>query len=295
LEEGLLYHPRSHGAYELKSWMRHSGGDGFPGLGYVLQKWAFGDGQYGYLVLPSGEGVIDLDRVWLVIGGNAMIATDWLEWVREFYLNLQTNPKNKNKKIGFLLLDFPGYGESKGKPSPKTSLEQHKLAYVELQSYLKKRVMDFDNLKFGFLGHSLGCAALSQLAANFNKNNNELQDLDVFNEVKQPDKLILSSPFLSIPHMAQIVFPFLSPRYAKYFVTHDWDNQQNFQNLPKHIKLSIIHSMRDEICPFFHSKQMIKIAKKNGLENVKFLEKTQGGHNDLIWVERWCFFDEMLE
>ena len=61
----------------------------------------------GLLPPPGNDSV---QRVWVLFGGNAGLALDWLG------LLTQVNSPG----VGFLLIDYPGYGACEGSASPET-------------------------------------------------------------------------------------------------------------------------------------------------------------------------------
>ena len=93
----------------------------------------------------------------------------------------------------FLLVDYPGYGRNAGaprafqrllhafggEPSPESVLQSSQLA-------LEAALEHVGQVDVHLLGHSLGAAAAAQLAA----------------ALSQPGLLVLSAPFIDIPHMA---------------------------------------------------------------------------------------------
>jgi predicted esterase len=275
LEEGLLYHPRFPGPQEASSWPVQV--NSFSDYGYLLETMKYGKGQVAYLLLPEKA---DFAKVWVLMGGNAMIGTDWLDWVGQY---LSTNRPGE-PPVGFLLLDYPGYNRCEGKPSPQSSLEAHKLALYQLKETVNSRYGKAShNYRLGFFGHSLGCAALLQLAAESSiRSQNRL------------DKIVLSSPFLSVPHMAQILFPFIPASYAKMVVSHAWDNTESIKGVDKNVSVRILHAQQDQICPHAHGKKLSALAKKQGLDS-KFQSMPQGGHNDLLWIARHAFFEHMRQ
>ena len=72
---------------------------------------------------------------------------------------IQTIP---NPDTGYLLIDYPGYGISEGKPNPGSILENSEHA---LQTLLKKKSWAADAARPCVLAHSLGGAAALQFAA----------------------------------------------------------------------------------------------------------------------------------
>ncbi|GIR89976.1 MAG: hypothetical protein CM15mP88_3450 [Pseudomonadota bacterium] len=64
--------------------------------------------------------------------------------------------------LGFLLIDYPGFGECEGSASPESILASSKAAWEHWQElYANQRTP-----QIGILGHSLGAAAALQLAEN---------------------------------------------------------------------------------------------------------------------------------
>ncbi len=52
-----------------------------------------------------------------MFGGNAALALDWLTLIRAFRRSFPASPAH------FLLIDYPGYGQGSGSPSPATLLD----------------------------------------------------------------------------------------------------------------------------------------------------------------------------
>ena len=93
---------------------------------------------------------------------------------------IQTIP---NPDTGYLLIDYPGYGISEGKPNPCSILENSEHA---LQTLLKKKSWAADAARPCVLAHSLGGAAALQFAAR--------------NYVR---KIILVSPFTTMDEIVR--------------------------------------------------------------------------------------------
>ena len=66
------------------------------------------------------------------------------------------------RHTGFLLIDYPGYGMSEGRPNPQSILENSERA---LQALLEQKHWKLDADALCVLGHSLGGAASLQFAA----------------------------------------------------------------------------------------------------------------------------------
>eukprot|EP00427_Karlodinium_veneficum_P058056 CAMPEP_0169409616 /NCGR_PEP_ID=MMETSP1017-20121227/59341_1 /TAXON_ID=342587 /ORGANISM="Karlodinium micrum, Strain CCMP2283" /LENGTH=423 /DNA_ID=CAMNT_0009516823 /DNA_START=138 /DNA_END=1409 /DNA_ORIENTATION=- len=70
--------------------------------------------QHAWLMRPSEKG--SATSVWLIFGGNGMLATDWTDFCEDL---LKSEP---HKGTAFLLFDLPGYGANGGEPAPESVL-----------------------------------------------------------------------------------------------------------------------------------------------------------------------------
>ncbi|CAL1171764.1 unnamed protein product [Cladocopium goreaui] len=187
LEALLLYHPRKSRdlSFMEMTW-------DLADVEYSLQTVSYDlpevGSQTAYLLRPSG----DIDTLWVFFGGNAMLARDWLMFCDKV---LTHTSRTTN---AFLLVDYPGYGRNAGEPSPASVLKSSHLA---LEATLEK----LPTVQVQLLGHSLGAAAAAQLAADW--------DLP-----SGPGLLVLSAPFIDIPHMAvQLLSVLLSTGLPKLY------------------------------------------------------------------------------
>jgi len=149
--------------------------------------------QTAYLLRPSG----DIDTLWLFFGGNAMLARDWLAFLDKVLTHMGEHQVPRTN-TAFLLVDYPGYGRNAGAPSPESVLKSSHLA-------LEAALQQLPEVRVQLLGHSLGAAAAAQLAADW--------DLP-----GGPGLLVLSAPFIDIPHMAvQLLSVLLSNGLPKVY------------------------------------------------------------------------------
>ena len=95
-----------------------------------------------------------LSRLWIVFGGNAMTALDWIEVLRACHLDAG----------GFLLVDYPGYGLCAGNPDADSILENATGAY---QALIESKRWIIRRPRLGVLGWSIGSAAGLQFAEKF--------------------------------------------------------------------------------------------------------------------------------
>jgi len=114
-------------------------------------------------------------RLWMLWGGNAALALDWLDLIE----------KARDGQSGFLLIDYPGYGKCQGKPSMKRIEESSEGALRALATRLHVDPARLES-DLNVIGHSLGAAAALQFAAG--------------HPVRQA---ILISPFTSLADVAR--------------------------------------------------------------------------------------------
>jgi pimeloyl-ACP methyl ester carboxylesterase len=155
--------------------------------------------------------------------------------------------------IGCLLVEYPGYGRSDGKPS----LESIKKTFVAAYDKLAAR-RDVDAKRIILFGRSLGGAAICTLAA------------------ERPSKaLILMSTFTSIRSFAK---KYLVP---SFFIRDPFDNLAVTEAYTGPILL--IHGKHDTVIPFSHGVKLHQAAPHS-----KFIVYN-AGHNDCPpnWNQFW--------
>ena len=162
-----------------------------------------------------------------------------------------------------LIIDYRGYGKSKG----KISEEGLYLDGLAAWDYLCK-LKDFDECKIILHGRSLGGGVATQLALE-----------------KNPAALILESAFTSIPEMGKDVYPIFP---VKLLAKFQFNSKKKISeiNCPK----LLIHSKDDEIIPFKHGKELFKAA----IEPKQFFELS-GGHNEGFWINRKIYMETVRD
>ncbi|CAK0806242.1 unnamed protein product [Prorocentrum cordatum] len=120
--------------------------------------------------------------MWVVFGGNAMLASDWYPFCNQL---CRLQGRRGGASAAFLLFDFPGYGGNPGRTSPAATLTA---SLCSLRAALAR--FDAGPPEVNLLGHSLGAAAAAQLAAHLAITG------------APAGRLVLSAPFTSIPHVA---------------------------------------------------------------------------------------------
>ncbi len=155
--------------------------------------------------------------------------------------------------IAVLLVEFPGYGHSMGKPS-QTSLTD---AFVTAYDQIVKR-SDIDASKIIFYGRSIGSGAICSLVNQ-----------------RPATAVILMSAFTSVRAFA--------PRYLvpPFLVRDPFDNLAVISKYSG--PLLLMHGKQDEIIPFSHSKRLMDAAPNARLISYNC------GHNDCPpdWQTFW--------
>ncbi|NQT95718.1 MAG: alpha/beta hydrolase [Candidatus Omnitrophica bacterium] len=171
------------------------------------------------------------------------------------------NISHRLEKISFLhkmdlnifIIDYRGYGKSKGKPNETGLYRDAEAAY---QYLLKKKNIPAENIIL--YGESLGGAVAVEIASK--------------HKVKA---VITEDTFTSVKEMSKIVYPFL----PTFFLYTKFDSLSKIKDIK--VPKLIIHSTGDEIVPFELGQKLFNEAS----EPKEFL-KLRGSHNT-------AFFDSM--
>jgi uncharacterized protein len=158
---------------------------------------------------------------------------------------------------GLLLVEYPGYGRSKGRPSQKSITA----AFVNAYDWLVQRP-DVDPARVVGLGRSLGGGAVCQLAAR-----------------RPLAAMILMSTFTGTRAFAK---KFLAP---PFLIRDPFDNLAVVGRFPDPVL--IIHGRRDNIIPFAHARRLAAASPRTTLIAYDC------GHNDC--PSDWNRFYEDLE
>jgi hypothetical protein len=184
--------------------------------------------------------------------GNAELIDFWPEYLR---------PLSRNG-IHLLLVEYPGYGRSKGRPSEKSITRVFAAAYDQL---VARNTVDPGSIIL--FGRSIGGGAICSLA-----------------KARPSAGLILLSTFTSIRSFA--------PRYGLFpFMIRDpMDNLEVLKKYPRPVL--ILHGKQDELIPFSHAKTLVSASRNTRLIAYDC------GHNDcppdwhLFWNDVFAFLRE---
>ena len=93
----------------------------------------------------EGRATSHIPRVWLLFGGNAGLARDWIHLIQTYRLQKQTSAS-----VSFVLVEYPGYGACAGIPSPATIRESIDAALRALALSFNQSIGDLGrNYNFG--------------------------------------------------------------------------------------------------------------------------------------------------
>jgi pimeloyl-ACP methyl ester carboxylesterase len=194
--------------------------------------------EYGKIetwYLPPASGLQSKRAPAVIFGhGNGEIIDYWPETLQHF----------NRMGIGLMLVEYPGYGRSGGRPSQKSITGTFVAAYDTLISR-----EDVDPAKIILFGRSVGGGAICALAG-----------------LKPSAALILMSTFTSVQAMAA---KFLTP---KFLVRDPFDNLEIIKSYPGPVL--VIHGRNDRIVPFSHGTRLHQAAKNSQLITY------ESGHND---------------
>ena len=186
-------------------------------------------------------------NLWIVCGGNGTVALDWSKWL----------VANAPTEDAWLLVDFPGYGDCEGSPTPgrirdslnkAVPLEFHELGWPEHP----------DARRLRFFGHSLGGAACLIAASEF-----------------KIQRGVLIAPFTSTMDMTRQVLGVP----VGFLVWHRFDNSARLKDLADRGpgEVIILHGDDDEVIPVTMSRTLADQQK----QIVHLREISGGRHNDI--------------
>jgi uncharacterized protein len=198
-------------------------------------------------------------RLWIMFGGNAMLALDWLDFLRKF----------PDALAGFLLVDYPGYGNCEGRSNPVRILETSENA---LHAMLAQTHWTFGPESIGILWWSLGAAAALQFAAKY-----------------PAGQLILVSPFTTMNDMVKKFIGF----NPGPFVLHRFDNVQALRRIlagKPRPKVTIVHGRADTLVPTSMGRALAQLDPGK----IRFVEIPDADHNDVFSAAQALVFADMV-
>lgn len=168
------------------------------------------------------------ERIWLLFGGNATVALDWLP-VTSFA------PASGD---AFVMVEYPGYGKCEGKPSRRAIIK----SVDRLIDHLCERFGIDDSKRsdvFRVMGSSLGSAIALQTAARH-----------------QIHKGVLIAPFTSIRDAGAMLFP----KFLTYLAADPYDNLARLEDINEFknadTQFHIVHGEEDTQLPISMGRKL---------------------------------------
>ncbi|OWY18903.1 alpha/beta hydrolase [Sphingobacteriales bacterium UPWRP_1] len=181
--------------------------------------------------LPRAKGVV------FYFKGNSRSVKGWGKFARDFL----------GKDYNFFMIDYRGFGKSRGRRSEATLYHDCQVAYNYLKTlYPEEKIIVY--------GRSMGSGFATRIAAENN-----------------PQKLILDSPYYSFIETARRFLPFLPvAKIIKYHIRTDlW--------MPGvKCPVFILHGTKDRLIPFSSGKKL-SLLSQNGV----IIPIEDAGHNNL--------------
>ncbi|QQS30358.1 MAG: alpha/beta fold hydrolase [Sphingobacteriales bacterium] len=184
-----------------------------------------------HFALPRAKGVV------FYFKGNSRSVKGWGKFARDFL----------GKDYNFYMIDYRGFGKSRGRRSESAIYKDCQMAYDHLKTlYPEEKIIIY--------GRSMGSGFATYVAAHNN-----------------PQKLILDSPYFNFLETVKRFVPFLPvSKIMKYHIRTDlW--------MPKvKCPIYILHGTKDRLIPFSSGK---KLSELNA--NGTIIPIEEAGHNNL--------------
>lgn len=235
----LIYHPSPY-QEEYESMLRAAKG--------VRLRFGTRQGAQTAFYIPPQAPTPGLPQtVWVCFAGNASLALDWLSHTDAW-----------DARYAYLLVDYPGYGDCAGSPTPASIRESSTAAVAALEAHLHTSRAELQP-HLAFLGHSLGSAAALMLA----------DDLDLRHGV-------LLSPFTSMTDMGRRVlgWPLCHLNHHRY------DNRRTLAHVAARqgARVAIFHGTEDEVIPVQMGRELAAAHP----QAVTLHEVPGARHNDIL-------------
>ncbi|NVJ65582.1 MAG: alpha/beta hydrolase [Gammaproteobacteria bacterium] len=208
----------------------------------------FSQGEFEIAYLPSLKASDNPAPVIMLAHGNGNIMDSWAP-----SMDLM-----RNKGFAVVLVEYPGYGRSQGKPSYQSIKETMAIAYRWVLANEQ-----LDKQKITLVGRSMGGGAVLSLF-----------DGTIY-ETNQPHRIVLMSTYSSIKDLAR-------QRWLPTgFIKDPFDNVAQLAKYQG--KSYLIHGRKDKTVPFSSLAKLLAVAK-DAKHRVY-----EGGHNDIPddWLEFW--------
>lgn len=243
-QEKVVFHPSKYEPNDAR----------FHQTGWEHLEFSTEDGaQVSYYKSPPGSASVVPQRLWLMFCGNASLTLD-----NNFLAKPPVGDWEGEESVGFLFVEYPGYGECEGRPSRQGIHRNVEASVVSLSEHLSVKPEALWERAECF-GHSLGAAVAMEAAAEHG--------------IKT---VVAVSPFTSIEEMAA--------RIAGVPVK-SWI-RNNFSNLDALAKVAtfegaqvhIFHGEQDRAIPVTMGRTLADLHP----DVVTYREIEGKGHNDIL-------------
>ncbi|MFM7606197.1 MAG: alpha/beta fold hydrolase [Prosthecobacter sp.] len=237
-QSSFIYHPRPNEPGMIEHLKNNRG---------VRITYRTSQGKQTAWYLPPYRGSENVvPPLWIAFSGNGSLALDWMHFAGI-----------ADGRFAWLMIDYPGYGECEGKPTPK-AIRQSSVAALNQLAMQLKVPREILISRSAVIGHSLGAAAALMAA----------EDLGIH-------RGILISPFTSMTDMCREVlgWPFC------LLNLHHFDNRQSLAAASRHpdAQFTIYHGMNDRLIPMRMSTELASAHPGKVI-----LHPCPGGHNDVL-------------
>lgn len=232
----FIYFPRPYGPATVTDWQQATAGKT---IDYQTSQGPQRSFLQGNLKSPR--------NLWIVCGGNGTVALDWSEWI----------DLHAPKEDAWLLVDFPGYGDCKGAPSPE-GIRENLAAATPLACQELGWPDHPDPARLRFFGHSLGAAACLIASSEF-----------------KIQRGVLIAPFTSTMEMSRV----MTGLPMGFLIWHRFDNSARLAELAARGPgdVIILHGAEDESIPVMMSRTLASQRK----DAVRLIEIPDGRHNTI--------------
>ena len=207
----LLYHPQPYRANYRKLLSN----------GVIELAFKASPGRQTAFYVPPHHGSNLPDHIWVAFCGNGSLALDWLP----------LTARDRNRGDAFLLVDYPGYGNSKGWPNIANTRSAADEALMALAARLGVKTATLEP-RLDAIGHSLGAAA----ALDFASRHSHLH------------RIILLAPFTSLHDEFAL---FIGSPLSR-LLWENYDNRAALRQLAQRQpppRVSIFHGLQDALVP----------------------------------------------
>jgi pimeloyl-ACP methyl ester carboxylesterase len=207
--------------------------------------------QSAFYLPPVNDGTPE--RLWVMFNGNGSLALEWL-----FLLD-----GNRPRRDGFLLVDFPGYGNCEGSASPEGIRDNASGALRALTAESVDAARP--GTRLCAMGYSIGCGAALEFAA-----------------AHPVGKIVLITPFTSLADVARlrVGWPLC------LLLRQNFDNAARLDEIARRTqppRVDIFHGDRDIVVPqrmgvalAARHPQMIRFHPVSGAQHPDILDAASG-------------------